>query len=148
MLDIKFIKENPKLVKENIKKKFQDEKICLVDESIDLYDMSCKLKAEGDELRSRRNKMSSLIGELYREGKKEEAEKNKKLVQEINDQLIDIEKREENCNKELNERLMVIPNIIDDSVPIGEDDSKNVENKRFRKSLFQQRLFQNRCGGY
>ena len=131
MIDIKLIRENKDLVKENIKKKFQDEKICLVDESIDLYDMSCKLKAEGDELRSRRNKMSSLIGELYREGKKEEAEKNKKLVQEINDQLIDIEKREENCNKELNERLMVIPNIIDDSVPIGEDDSKNVENKRY-----------------
>ena len=131
MLDIKFIKENPDKVKENIKKKFQDDKIVLVDEVIDLYNLSCSLKADGDELRNRRKKISDLIGGLYREKKIEEAEESKKKVQEINDKIEELEKREANCNKEIKERLLVIPNIIDDSVPIGKDDSCNVEIKRY-----------------
>ena len=133
MLDIKFIKENSELVKENIKKKYQNDKLCLVDEAIDLYDLVCKLKLEGDELRARRNKLSDKIGELYKNNQKEEAENHKKLVVEINENLKQIENREETCNKELKERLLVIPNIIDPSVPIGKDDSDNVEIKKYGK---------------
>ena len=133
MLDIKFIKENSELVKENIKKKYQNDKLCLVDEAIDLYDLVCKLKLEGDELRARRNKLSDKIGELYKNKQKEEAENHKKLVVEINENLKQIENREESCNKELKERLLVIPNIIDPSVPIGKDDSDNVEIKKYGK---------------
>ena len=133
MLDIKFIKENSELVKENIKKKYQNDKLCLVDEAIDLYDLVCKLKLEGDELRARRNKLSDKIGELYKNNQKEEAENHKKLVVEINENLKQIENREESCNKELKERLLVIPNIIDPSVPIGKDDSDNVEIKKYGK---------------
>ena len=133
MLDIKFIKENSELVKENIKKKYQNDKLCLVDEAIDLYDLVCKLKLEGDELRARRNKLSDKIGDLYKNNQKEEAENHKKLVVEINENLKQIENREESCNKELKERLLVIPNIIDPSVPIGKDDSDNVEIKKYGK---------------
>ncbi len=133
MLDIKFIKENRELVKENIKKKYQNHKLCLVDEAIDLYDLVCELKLQGDELRARRNKLSDKIGELYKTNQKNEAENQKKLVIEINEKITEIEKREENCNKELRERLLVIPNIIDPSVPIGKDDNDNVEIKKYGK---------------
>ena len=131
MLDIKYVVENKDEVKENIKKKFQDEKLPLVDEVSELYDKVRKLKVEGDELRSKRNSISNNIGKLMREGKKEEAEKSKEEVKSINEKLVDIEKNEEELNINLKEKMMVIPNIIDKSVPIGKDDSCNVEVERF-----------------
>ena len=131
MLDIKFIKENKELVKENIKKKFQEQKLPLVDEVVELYDKVCSLKLEGDNLRSEKNNASSEIGALMREGKKEEAETLKQKVVEINEKLVNLEKEEETLNLILKGKMMIIPNIIDDSVPVGKDDSENVEIEKF-----------------
>ena len=131
MIDIKFLRENPELVKENIKKKFQDHKLGLIDEVIELDGKNRKVKLNGDELRSKRNTLSSEIGNLMRQGKKDEAEKIKAEVQEINNELVNNEKLEEEYAAQIQERMMKIPNIIHESVPIGEDDSKNVEVQKY-----------------
>ncbi|MEE3344209.1 MAG: serine--tRNA ligase [Bacilli bacterium] len=131
MLDIKFIRENPDKVKENIKKKFQDKKLKLVDDVIKLDKDIRSLKASGDELRNKRNDISDSIGKLMREGKKEEGLAKKDEVVKINKELVDIEKKEKKLYDKYIEKMMVIPNIIADDVPIGEDDSKNVEEKCF-----------------
>ncbi len=131
MLDIKFVRENPDKVKENIKKKFQDEKIKLVDEVIELDEKQRKLKQEGDNLRSERNNISSSIGALMREKKIDEANEMKEKVKDINDKLVELEQQEMELADAVKTRMMVIPNIIDDSVPIGKDDSENVEVQRF-----------------
>ena len=127
MIDIKLIRENPELVKENIKKKFQDHKLSLVDDVLVLDKENRSVKAHGDELRMNRNSLSSSIGNLMREGKKEEAEKIKQQVNEINQELLE--------NAELAEKIkqimMRIPNIIHESVPIGKDDSQNVEVQKY-----------------
>ncbi|MBE6151199.1 MAG: serine--tRNA ligase [Firmicutes bacterium] len=131
MLDIKFVRENPEIVKENIKKKFQDAKLPLVDEVIELYEQQRKVKLEGDNLRSERNNISNSIGALMREKKIEEANNMKEKVKEINDKLVELETQEVELGKEVKTRMMVIPNIIDDSVPVGKDDSENVEVEKF-----------------
>ena len=131
MLDIKFIRENADLVKENIKRKFQDKKLPLVDEVIELDAKIRELKLKGDVLRKERNDSSSQIGLLMREKKVEEANAIKAKVVEINKELALIEPEEEELSKELREKLLVIPNIIDPSVPIGEDDTHNVENQKY-----------------
>ena len=131
MLDIKFVRENPDVVKENIKKKFQDHKLVLVDEVLELDSKSREVKFCGDELRSSRNSLSNQIGALMREGKKSEAEEIKAQVAKINQELLDNEKLEEQYSTELKEKLMRIPNIIHSSVPIGKDDSENVEIEKF-----------------
>jgi len=131
MLDIKFVRENKELVKENIKKKFQDEKLPLVDEVIEMDERVRAHKLNGDNLRKEKNEISSRIGVLAREKKMEEAEELKKRVKEINETLINIEKEEEELGVEIKNKMMVIPNIIDSSVPIGKDDSENVEIEKF-----------------
>ncbi len=131
MIDIKFLRENPEVVKENIRKKFQDHKLHLVDEIIDLDAKNRNAKLVGDDLRMKRNSLSSEIGNLMKNGKKEEAEKIKTQVQEINNKLAENEKIEEEYSSQIKERMMKIPNIIHESVPIGEDDSKNVEIEKF-----------------
>ena len=131
MLDIKFVRENPDVVKENIKKKFQEHKLPLVDEILDLDKKSREVKLHGDELRNVRKTLSNEIGLLMREGKKDEAESVKAKVAEINQELLDNENKEEEYASTLKEKLMRIPNIIDDSVPIGKDDSQNVEIEKF-----------------
>ena len=131
MIDIKLIRENPELVKENIKKKFQDHKLPLVDEVINLDQESRKVKQKGDELRSLRNSLSSEIGNLMREGKKEEAEAIKLKVNNINNELLETEHTEEELSNKVKEIMMKIPNIIDETVPVGKDDSENVELQRF-----------------
>ena len=131
MIDIKFLRENPDVVKQNIKNKFQDHKLCLVDEVIDLDLKNREVKLKGDELRASRNTLSSQIGMLMKSGKKEEAEEIKLQVKKINDELVENEKLEEHYSAEIKERMMKIPNIIDPSVPIGKDDSENVEVQRF-----------------
>ena len=131
MLDIKFLRENPEIVKENIRKKFQDRKLVLVDEVIELDIQSRKAKQEADSLRANRNKISKQIGALMAQGKKEEAEQTKQLVKEQGERLAQLEEQEKQLSDEITKRMMVIPNIIDPTVPIGEDDSKNVEVKRY-----------------
>ena len=131
MLDIKFVRENKDKVKENIKKKFQDQKLVLVDEVIELDEKVRNDKLEGDNLRNEKNNASSEIGKLMREGKKEEAEKLKNRVVEINQRLVEIEKEEAELGAVLKAKMMIIPNIIDDSVPVGKDDSENVEIEKF-----------------
>ena len=131
MLDIKFVRENPEKVKENIKKKFQDSKLPLVDEVLKLDEKIRYLKQTGDNLRQKRNKMSDEIGSLFREKKVDEANQKKQQVVEINNQLLEIEKEESDLSKKLKEKMMVIPQIIDDSVPIGKDDSENVEIEKY-----------------
>ena len=131
MLDIKFVRENPEVVKENIKKKFQDEKLPLVDEVIELDKRIRELKVKGDELRKEKNESSALIGQLMREKKIEEANKIKVRMGEINQMLPEIEHEEEELSQSLKTKMMIIPNIIDPSVPIGKDDSENVEIERF-----------------
>ena len=131
MIDIKFLRENPDVVKENIKKKFQNHKLPLVDEVIDLDTKKRAATLKGDELRSKRNSLSSEIGNLMKNGQKEEAEKIKAQVQEINNELAENEKLETEYTDAINERMMKIPNIIHDSVPLGEDDSKNVEIQKY-----------------
>ena len=131
MIDIKLIRENPDLVKENIKKKFQDEKLPLVDEVAKFDKEHREVKQKGDELRAERNRLSKSIGSLMREGKKDEAQKVKDQVKSMGDELESLEAREKELDDEITKRMMVIPNIIDPSVPIGKDDSENVENERF-----------------
>lgn len=135
MLDIKFVRENPELVKENIKKKFQDEKLVLVDEVIELDEKLRDVKTEGDNLRAKRNKTSKQIGALMGQGKKDEAEKVKEEVSDINDRLVQIEEDTRKFQDQLKEKMQVIPQIIDDSVPIGKDDSENVEIERFGENV-------------
>ena len=131
MIDIKFLRENPDIVKQNIKNKFQDSKLPLVDEVIEFDKKSRAVKQEADQLRANRNKFSKQIGALYGQGKKEEAEEMKKLVTEQGDRLAELEKQEAELQEEVTSRMMVIPNIIDKSVPIGKDDSENVEVQRY-----------------
>ncbi|HCY06484.1 MAG TPA: serine--tRNA ligase, partial [Erysipelotrichaceae bacterium] len=135
MLDINLIRENPELVKENIKKKFQDEKLPLVDEVIDLDIKFRQTKTKADELRAERNRSSKEIGLLMREKKKEEAEAIKERIVLINEEIQELEQAEAKLSEEIKDRMMVIPNIIDDSVPIGRDDSENVEVERFGEPL-------------
>lgn len=118
MIDIKFLRENPDLVKENMKKKFQDHKLVLVDEVLELDLQAREAKFRGDELRMKRNSLSSEIGTLMKEGKKEEAENRKLEVQKINDELIESEKLEAEYAEETTKRMMRIPNIIHESVPL------------------------------
>ena len=131
MLDIKFVRENPEVVKENIKKKFQDQKLPLVDEVIELDKKIRSLKQESESLRASRNDLSKQIGALMREKKIDEANKIKETVARNNNRIAEIEPELENLSAELNKRMMVIPNIIDASVPVGKDDSENVENQKF-----------------
>ena len=131
MIDIKLLRENPELVKENIKKKFQEEKLHLVDEVLELDEKVRAVKTEGDNLRAERNKVSKEIGALMSQGKKDEAEKAKAHVGEINDRLTHIEEETRNLAEEVKTRMQKIPQIIDESVPLGKDDSENVENDRY-----------------
>ena len=131
MLDIKFIKENPDLVKENIKKKFEDTKLPLVDEVIALYDQKLAAQQRAEFLRSNRNKISKQIGVLMGQGKRDEAEAIKKQVNEEAAELKELEEKETSLSALLKEKQMKIPNIIDPSVPIGKDDSENVEVEQF-----------------
>ena len=131
MIDIKFLRENPDVVKENIKNKFQMHKLALVDEVIELDAKNRELKLAGDELRSKRNTLSNQIGGLMRDGKKDEAEKIKLEVKEINDKLTENEKLETEYAEKVTNIMMKIPNIMHESVPIGKDDSENVENEKF-----------------
>ena len=131
MLDIKFLRANPDVVKENIKKKFQDQKLPLVDEAIELDIKIRDVKVEGDTLRTRRNSASGEIGKLMREKKVEEANQIKEEVRAINDKLVDLEKEEAELAAKLKKIMMTIPNIIDPTVPIGKDDSENVEVQRY-----------------
>ena len=135
MLDIKFVRENPEIVKENIKKKFQDKKLPLVDEVIELDDERRKVVARADELRANRNKISKQIGALMAQGKRDEAEEVKKQVTAQAQELDKLAKRETELGAEVTKRMMMIPNIIDESVPIGKDDSENVEVERFGEPL-------------
>lgn len=135
MIDIKLLRENPELVKENIKKKFQDDKLVLVDEVLELDAKLREYKTEGDRLRSERNKTSKEIGMLFGQGKKDEAEAAKAHVVEINDELIHIEEETARLNDEVKQRMQVIPQIIDETVPLGKDDSENVEIERYGEPL-------------
>ena len=131
MIDIKLIRENRKLVKENIKKKFQDEKLPLVDEVFELDKEVREAKLKGDNLRSEKNNLSKSIGTLMKDGKKDEAEELKKKIADMDVQIKVLEISEEKKNALIKEKMMFIPNIIDKSVPIGKDDSENVEVERF-----------------
>lgn len=131
MIDIKFLRENPDAVKENIKKKFQDYKLPLVDQVIDLDEQSRAVKKQADELRSNRNKISKQIGSLMAQGKKEEGMALKEEVTKQAQQLAELEKQESDLSAKVTEIMMQIPNIIDPSVPIGKDDSQNVEIEKF-----------------
>ena len=135
MLDIKFLRENPDVVKENIKKKFQDHKLPMVDEVIELDQEVRQVQQEGDDLRAQRNTLSKQIGGLMKEGKKEEAEAVKAQVTANAERLSELEARQAELNEEIKKRMMVIPNIIDPSVPIGKDDSCNVEIEKFGEPL-------------
>ena len=131
MIDIKFLRENPDIVKQNIKNKFQDKKLPLVDEVIELDKQSRAAKQEADDLRANRNKISKQIGALMAQGKKEEAEEVKKQVTEQAKRLAELEEKEAELSKKVTDIMMTIPNIIDPSVPIGKDDSENVEVEKF-----------------
>ncbi|SHH50114.1 seryl-tRNA synthetase [Anaerosphaera aminiphila DSM 21120] len=131
MLDIKFVRENPEAVKENIKKKFQDEKLPLVDEVIELDTKLRAVKTEGDELRSKRNKLSKDIGTLMKNKEIEKAEETKEEVKNINDKLEKLELEEKDLDEVVLQKMMVIPQIMDPTVPIGRDDSENVELEKF-----------------
>ena len=131
MIDIKFLRENPDIVKENIKKKFRDSKLPLVDEALALDAESRENKKEADNLRAERNKISKQIGGLFAQGKREEAEAMKRLVTEKSDELAAREAKEAELAEKIKNIMMQIPNIIDPVVPIGEDDSKNVEREKF-----------------
>ena len=131
MLDMNFIRNNPDKVKENIKKKFQDSKLPLVDELLDLDKEYRSIKTTDDDLRGKRNLISKQIGQLMAQGKREEAEKIKAEVKEIGETIANNEVREEELAAQIKKIQMTLPNIIDDDVPIGKDDSENVEVKRF-----------------
>ncbi len=131
MIDINIIRTNRKLVEDNLKKKFQEEKLPLIDKILELDGEVKKLKIEGDNLRQERNQKSDAIGALFKDKKVSEANEMKEEVKRINEKLIDIEAKETDLSAKLKELMMVIPNIIDPSVPIGKDDSENVEVERF-----------------
>ena len=131
MLDIKFVRENPEKVKENIKKKFQDKKLGLVDEVIALDSEYREVKVKADNYRKDRNEISDKIGNLMREGKKEEGLSLKEQVVKINEELKELEERETVLEKDIKEIMYQIPNMIADDVPIGENDTKNVELEKF-----------------
>ena len=131
MIDIKFLRENPEIVKQNIKNKFQDAKLPLVDEVIELDKQNRAAITEADKLRAERNRLSKMIGGLMAKGQKEEAEAVKKQVTEFSQKLADLEKLEEELGEKVTKIMMTIPNIIDPSVPIGKDDSENVEVQRY-----------------
>ena len=131
MLDLRFFRENPEIVKQNIRNKFQDSKLPLVDEVIALDEENRKVKKEADDLRASRNKISKQIGALMGQGKKEEAEEVKKQVTEASDHLAELEEKEKDLEARIKKIMMTIPNIIDPSVPIGKDDSENVEVQKY-----------------
>ena len=131
MIDIKFLRENPEAVKENIKKKFQDSKLPLVDEVLELDVESRQNKQKADALRAERNKLSKQIGALMHQGKKDEAEQMKELVNARSAELADAEEKEVRLQDRIKQIMMTIPNIIDETVPIGKDDSENVEVQRY-----------------
>ena len=131
MLDLKFVRENPDIVKQNIKNKFQDRKLPLVDEVIELDAKARATQTEADELRANRNKLSKQIGALMAQGKKEEAETVKAQVNTDADRLKELEAKETELNEKVTKIMMTIPNIIDPTVPIGKDDSENVEIEKF-----------------
>ncbi|MBE6599115.1 MAG: serine--tRNA ligase [Ruminococcaceae bacterium] len=131
MIDIKFLRENPDIVKQNIKNKFQDQKLPLVDEVIELDQQNRAIMQEADTLRSNRNKLSKQIGGLMAQGKKEEAEQVKAQVNEQSARLAECEKLEEELGEKIKKIMMIIPNIIDPTVPIGKDDSENVEIQKY-----------------
>ncbi len=131
MIDIRFLRENPEIVKQNIRNKFQDQKLPLVDEVIELDRKNREMKQEADSLREKKNKVSKQIGALMAQGKKEEAEEAKKQVAEFAARLAELEKAEPEYAEKIKKIMMTIPNIIDPSVPIGKDDSENVEIQRY-----------------
>ncbi len=131
MLDIKFVRENPDIVKENIKKKFQDNKLPMVDEVIELDKEVREIQQEADGLRAKKNTIAKQIGALMAQGKKDEAEEVKKEVAKNAARLAELEAKEPEVREKLTKLMMVIPNIIDETVPIGKDDSENVELERF-----------------
>ena len=131
MLDIKFVRENPEIVKQNIRNKFQDQKLPLVDEVLALDAENRSIKQEVEALRAERNKISKQIGALMAQGKREEAEEVKKKVAAQADRVNELTEREKEVEEKLKKNMMVIPNIIDPSVPIGKDDSENVEIEKF-----------------
>jgi len=131
MIDIKLIREQKELVKENIKKKFQLSKLPLVDEIYEMDNSWREIRVEGDNLRSEKNKLAKEIGHLMQQQKKEEAENLKEKVREMNEQILKLEEKESTLETTIKEKMMLIPNIIDSSVPIGEDDRKNVEIEKF-----------------
>ena len=131
MIDIKFLRENPEIVKENIRKKFQDEKLALVDEVIALDAERRKTQQEVDEIKANKNKIAKQIGALMAQGKKEEAEEVKKQVAEGAQRLTELEAKQKELEEKTTKNMMVIPNIIDESVPIGKDDSENVEIQKY-----------------
>lgn len=135
MLDIKFLRANPEIVKENIKKKFQDDKLVLVDEVIELDKQFREAKSRADYLRSQRNSISKQIGGFMAKGQKEEAEAAKAQVTAMAQEMADLEQQEEKLEGEIRQRMLVIPNIIDPSVPIGKDDSENVEPGEIRRAF-------------
>ena len=135
MIDIKIIRENKELVKENIKKKFQDEKIVLVDEVFELDKENRETQTRKDVLKADKNKKSAEIGTLMRDKKVDEAETIKKEIAAMADEINELEEKQENLTQEIKKRMMVIPNIIDESVPIGKDDTENVEVKRFKDPI-------------
>ena len=131
MLDLRFVRENPEVVKQNIRNKFQDAKLPLVDEVIELDEENRKVKKEADDLRANRNKISKQLGALMGQGKREEAEEVKKQVTAASDHLAELEEKEKDLEERIKKIMMTIPNIIDPSVPIGKDDSENVEVQKF-----------------
>ena len=131
MIDIKLIREDKELVKENIKKKFQDEKLPLVDEVYELDKKVREVQVKADSLKADKNKQSGEIGKLMQQGKKDEAEEIKKKVASMGDEITSLEQEQEELSKKIKDIMMVIPNIMDSSVPIGEDDSKNVEIEKY-----------------
>ena len=135
MLDMKFLRENPEIVKENIKKKFQDHKLLMVDEVIELDKQNRALKQKGDDLRAQRNSLSKQIGGLMAKGEKEEANAIKAQVQAMADEMKETEKQEEELSAKIKNIMMQIPNIIDPSVPLGKDDSENVELKKYGETV-------------
>ena len=131
MIDIKLIRENPDIVKENIKKKFQDEKIALVDEIKELDEKARILQTEGDELKANKNKLSKSIGVLMKDGKIDEAEQTKKEIADMSSRIAEIDEELPAIQEDIRKKMLVIPQIMDPSVPIGKDDSENVEVERF-----------------
>lgn len=136
MLDIKFLRSNPDVVKQNIKNKFQDEKLPLVDEVIELDKRNREIKQEVEALRAEKNKASKEIGAMMAQKKLEEAEALKKKVAESNGRINDLSEEEKEVEEKIKKNMMIIPNIIDPSVPIGKDDSENVEVERLESRLF------------